>query len=54
MLVGILDTVTKIVLFSAGAYLSLPLNETVIIAVPSFKAFIIPFSTIATSGLLEV
>ena len=41
-------------LSSAEAYFSLPLNETVIMAMPSFKALIMPFSTIATSELLEV
>ena len=38
----------------AEAYFSLPLNETVIMAMPSFKALIMPFSTIAISELVEL
>ena len=47
-------TVTLIVLFSAGAYLSSPAKLTVIIALPSARAIILPFSTLAIFGLFEV
>ena len=52
--VGFLLTVTSIVLFSAAVYLSLPANETVMVALPSALAIILPESTIATLELLEV
>ena len=41
--VGIFETVTFIVVLD-GAYLSFPKNETVIVAVPSPRATIIPVS----------
>ena len=52
--VGFLLTVTSIVLFSAALYLSLAANETVMMALPSALARILPESTIATLELLEV
>ena len=52
--VGIFLTVTFIVLFSAAAYLTFPLNETVIIASPSLTAIIWPNPTLAILELLEV
>ena len=52
--VGIFLTVTSIVLFSAAAYLMLPLNETVIVASPSPTAMISPNTTLATLVLLEM
>ena len=51
--VGILVTITLIVLFSAAAYLIVPLNETVMVASPSPTAIISPNTTIATLELLE-
>ena len=45
--------VTSMVLFSAAAYLMLPLNETVIVASPSPTATIWPNTTVATLELLE-
>ena len=52
--VGIFVTVTSIVLFSAAAYTSLPLKYTVIVAVPSPIALILPNVTVATLELLEM
>ena len=51
--VGILVTITSMVLFSAAAYLAVPLNETVIVALPSPTAMISPNTTIATLESLE-
>ena len=53
--VGIFLTVTLIVLLSgAASYLSLPLNETVMVASPSLTAIISPSMTVAILELLEV
>ena len=55
MMTGILfSTRTVMFLLTAGAYSSLPAKLTVIMAVPSVKPLIIPFSTTATVVLLEV
>ena len=45
--VGILVTVTSIIL-SEAAYLAVPLNETVMLALPSPTATMVPNNTVAT------
>ena len=55
MMTGILfSTYTVMFLLTAGAYSSVPAKLTVMMAAPSFKHLIIPFSTTATVALLEV
>ena len=54
MLASLKVTVTLIVLSFAAAYLSFPANETVMTAVPSLIAVILPFSTLTTFALLDL